>query len=136
MKFSTVFKKCLVICAIAAISIFIFNTGVNNYSMILKGMAVDYNNSALDLFHKGQYQEAIIYEEYSLKLDSTNPLYMYNLVQMYALDYPELYRMHGWNHKQIYNNILNLSRTAAIIEPDNQIYVKDYAMNFFSSVCF
>lgn len=92
-----------------------------------------YNNLGLDQCHSGSYAIGIANLERALELDKKNPDFMFNLAQVYLINFPEVEKLKGWKPKKIYDRAMKLSAEATKLEPNDYQLAEDFAVNFFAA---
>ena len=90
-----------------------------------------YNNLGLYYFHEGKYTLGLQHLDRAVKLDKKNPDYLFNLVQVYMVHFPQIQKLRGWKLKKVYKEAMKLSKKAAELAPQDFDVLYDYAFNFF-----
>jgi tetratricopeptide (TPR) repeat protein len=96
-------------------------------------LSAPYNNIGLHEFHFGNYESGLRNLDTALKLEPDNPDYLYNMVQVYLVHFPQIGRIREWDKKKVYREAMKMSRKAAERAPDDYDIVMDYAVNFFKA---
>ncbi|MBI1318174.1 MAG: tetratricopeptide repeat protein [Candidatus Hydrogenedens sp.] len=91
------------------------------------------NNLALHFIHVGRYDIGIKYMDEALKRDKKNPDYLFNMVQIYMVHFPEVEKLRKWKRSKVYKEAMKLSSQAVKYAPDDYDLLQDYAMNFFAA---
>jgi len=91
------------------------------------------NNLSLHYFHEGRYDIGLQYLDEALKRDKKNPDYLYNMVQMYMVHFPEVERLRKWKRSKVYKEAMKLSEQAVKYAPEDFDIVQDHAMNFYAA---
>jgi tetratricopeptide (TPR) repeat protein len=92
-----------------------------------------YNDLGIHYCHFGEYTKGLQYYDKALELDPDNPDYLYNIVQTYLTNFPEVQSYRKWDKKKVYRQAMKLSKKAAKLAPNDFDLVRDYAMNFFAA---
>jgi tetratricopeptide (TPR) repeat protein len=92
-----------------------------------------HNNLALYHFKHGFYEQGLRELDTALRLDGKNPDFLYNLVQLYLIHYPQIGEIRGWDKDKIYREAMKASRKAAKLAPEDFDLQQDYAVNFFAA---
>lgn len=95
--------------------------------------ALPYNNLGLDQCHTGQYETGLTNLEKALELDPKNPDFMFNIAQIYLINFPQVEKIKKWKPKKIYDRAMKLSKDAADLDPTDYQLAEDYAVNFFAA---
>lgn len=96
-------------------------------------LSAPYNNIGLHEFHFGNYESGLRNLDTALKLEPENPDYLYNMVQVYLVHFPQIGRIREWDKKKVYREAMKMSRKAAERAPEDYDIVMDYAVNFFKA---
>jgi tetratricopeptide (TPR) repeat protein len=89
-----------------------------------------YNNIGIYLTHVGQYKEGLRHLDRALELDPEHSDYLYNLVQTYLTNTPQVAEIRGWKEEKVCREALKLSKKAAKLSPDDFSLQRDHALNF------
>ena len=89
------------------------------------------NNMAIHYSHTGDFDQGITYLERAIKLEPDNPDFLYNAVQIYLTQFPQVMQRYNWDKKRTYHEAMKRSRKAAELSPDDYALAQDYAVNFF-----
>jgi len=95
--------------------------------------APPYNNLGLDQCHNGEYRLGLDNLQKALDLEPKNPDFMFNIAQIYLVNFPEVEKIKRWKPKKIYDQAMKLSKAATDIAPDDYQLAEDYAVNFFAA---
>lgn len=95
--------------------------------------APPYNNLGLDQCHSGSYEMGIANLEKALDLDPKNPDFMFNIAQIYLVNFPQIEKIKKWKPKKIYERAMKLSKEATELQPGDYQLAEDYALNFFAA---
>jgi tetratricopeptide (TPR) repeat protein len=89
------------------------------------------NDFAIHYSHIGDVPKSLEYFEKALKLAPDNADYLYNVTQIYLIQWPEVQKRYGWTAEQVYRKAMEYSKRAAQLRPDDYPLLSDYALNFF-----
>ncbi len=92
-----------------------------------------HNNLAMHYCHNGEYEKGFQHLDESLALEPKNPNYLFNAVQVYLVNFPQLATYKKWNREQIYLKAMEYSRLAAKLQPKDYELTCDYAVNFLAA---
>lgn len=98
-----------------------------------KKLPMPLNNLAIHYCHAGDYDQGLDYLERTLKLDPKNPDFLFNAVQIYLTNTPQVMERKKWDEKRLFNESMKLSKRATEIDPEDYSLAQDYAVNFFAS---
>ena len=90
------------------------------------------NNLAIHYCHNAEPLRGLDYFERVLELDPDQPDYLFNVVQVYLTQFPEVQARYGWDSPRLYAEAMKLSKRAVEKDPDDYDLWKDYAQNPFS----
>lgn len=90
------------------------------------------NDLAIHYCHCGEYKAGFRYFERLLKMEPSNPDYLFNVAQAYLIHYPEVQKEYRWDKKTVYRKAMAFSEKAARLAPDDYEILQDYAVNFFA----
>jgi len=96
-------------------------------------LSAPYNNLAIHYVHAGDYALGLSNYDKALELDPENPDYLYNVVQMYLVNFPQVGRLREWAKERVYREAMKLSAKAARLAPEDFELAQDYAVNFFAA---
>ena len=99
-------------------------------------LSTPYNDLAIHYAHTGSYALALQCYDKAIELEPKNPDYLFNLAQMYLVNFPQVQEQRGWTKARVYKAAMRLSRSAAGLAPDDFELVQDYAVNFFAAESF
>lgn len=94
------------------------------------------NDLAIHYCHEGQYAMGLDYYDRAIKLDPKNPDYLFNLAQMYLVNFPFIQKARKWEKARVYREAMKLSKKASDLAPDDFDLAQDYAVNFFAAADF
>lgn len=95
--------------------------------------APPYNNLGLDQCHNGEYRLGLDNLQKALDLEPKNPDFMFNIAQIYLVNFPDVEKIKKWKPKKIYEQAMKLSKAATDLAPDDYQLAEDYAVNFFAA---
>jgi len=95
--------------------------------------APPYNNMGIHNFHRGEYERGLTQLEKALELDPENPDYLYNMVQMYMIHFPQIGEIKERSREKLYKDAMKMAAKAADIAPDDFDIVQDHAVSFFAA---
>ncbi len=110
-------------------------SGVRFWKMALtfdERMSSAHNNLGLHYMHSGFYDQGLTHLGKSLDIEPENPDYLYNMVQIYMVYFPQIEKRYAkMSKKKIYKEAMRLSRKAARNANDDYEINMDYALNFY-----
>lgn len=92
-----------------------------------------YNNLAIHYCHFGDYRLGLQYYDQAIQLSPDNPDYLFNLAQMYLVNFPKVEEIRGWPRERVFQEAIALSKKAAQLAPNDFDLAQDYAVNFFAA---
>lgn len=98
-----------------------------------KKLSLPLNDLAIHYCHEGQYEVALEFYDKAVALEPDNPDYLYNMAQMYLVNFPEIQKFRGWKKEKVFQEAMKMSRHAAELSPNDFELLQDYAVNFFAS---
>lgn len=96
-------------------------------------LSIPYNDLGIHYCHVGEYAMGLQYYDKALQFEPENPDYLFNIVQTYLINYPEVQKIRKWKKAKVYREAMKLSEKAATLAPDDFDLARDYAMNFFAA---
>ncbi len=91
------------------------------------------NNLGLHYCHTGQYEQGLAALDEALELEPNNPDYLYNLAQVYLVNFPQVQTLRKWSKEKVYAQAMKLSKKAVENDPEDFDLLQDYAVNFFAA---
>jgi tetratricopeptide (TPR) repeat protein len=96
-------------------------------------LSLPYNDLGIHYCHNGEYVKGLQFYDKALELDPDNPDYLFNIVQTYLNNYPDVQQVRQWKKKKVYHEAMKLSEKAARLLPNDFDLARDYATNFFAA---
>jgi tetratricopeptide (TPR) repeat protein len=96
-------------------------------------LSAPYNNLAIHYCHMGDYRLGIQYYDQAMELEPDNPDYLFNVAQVYLVNFPQVQEIRGWSKPKIFNAAMRLSKKASELLPNDFDLAQDYAVNFFAA---
>ena len=98
--------------------------------------APPYNNLAQHQLHSGSYAVGLSNLDRALELEPKNPDFLFNMVQIYLVNAPQVCGIRGWSAKKVYKQAMKLSAKSAKYGADEYKLLEDYAVNFVKAADF
>jgi len=92
-----------------------------------------FNNLAIHYCHFGEYRLGLQYYDQAIALSPDNPDYLFNLAQMYLVNFPNVEEIRNWPRERVFQEAIALSKKAAALSPNDFDLAQDYAVNFFAA---
>jgi tetratricopeptide (TPR) repeat protein len=92
-----------------------------------------YNNLALHYIHLGEYAKGLGLLDVALKHDKKNTDYLFNMVNIYLVHFPEVAKLRKWDTARVYKEAMKLSKKAASLAEEDYTLLEDYAVNFYAA---
>ena len=89
------------------------------------------NNLANYYGHNGRAEDAIRLYEEAIRIDPLEPVYHFNLGNMYYLFRKETHAIHGWDLDTTFRHSLHHFRIASELSPENMEYAISYAETYY-----
>jgi len=96
-------------------------------------LSIPYNDLGIHYCHVGEYSRGLQFYDKAIQLDPENPDYLFNIVQTYLINFPEVQKIRKWKKAKVYREAMKLSEKAAKLSPNDFDLAQDYAMNFFAA---
>lgn len=109
--------------------------GVRNWERALEKdakCAAAHNNLAMHRCHIGEYAKGFQHLDEALAAEPKNANYLFNAVQVYLVNFPQLATYKKWNLEQIYHQAMTYSKQASQLKPKDYELAADYAVNFLA----
>ena len=113
-----------------------FDAAVKNWEeavVLDPRLATPYNDLGIHYCHSGEYAKGLQYYDKALELDPENADYLFNIVQTYLTNFPEVQRYRKWDKAKVYREAMKLSKKALKLSPGDFEFARDYALNFFTA---
>lgn len=102
-------------------------------TVLAPDLSAPYNNLAIHYCHIGDYRLGLQYYDKAIELEPDNPDYLFNIAQMYLVNFPQVQGIREWPKKRIFNEAIKMSKKAAALLPNDFELAQDYAVNFFAA---
>ncbi|GMV92003.1 MAG: hypothetical protein AMXMBFR82_17810 [Candidatus Hydrogenedentota bacterium] len=96
-------------------------------------LSLPHNNLAIHYTHTGNYERGLAEYEKALELEPDNADFLFNLAQMYLINWPQIKEIKKWDDAKVFKEAMKLSKEAAELRPTDYQLQQDYAVNFFAA---
>lgn len=95
-------------------------------------LALPRNNLAIHYCHVGEYSDCLAMFDEALALDSDNPDFLFNVVQIFLIHPRHVEAHYGIERAEVFTRAMAMSRRAVELKPGDYALAQDYAVNYYA----